>query len=222
MGWWMRGCSLCTKIVCTSRRSAEACKNAHWRKTTVVQNAPSHLSGRCLKHHISVHTGGKPLNCSIHTGPFPQQCNLNRHRKAHTEAKPLSCSRMLQVLHDINLPNWFGTLRTTVGFLLHYNFLHASSRRLHVQMIWYTMNNYRVFPSANSYMLLKIACMCKRFDTLWTTVQQEFSFPPKKLKGNIRNGIVYFTKTKITPTRFTWPDGEPEIFGFPSFDRIRI
>ena len=146
MGWWMRGCSLCTKIVCTSRRSAEACKNAHWRKTTVVQNAPSHLSGRCLKHHISVHTGGKPLNCSIHTGPFPQQCNLNRHRKAHTEAKPLSCSRMLQVLHDINLPNWFGTLRTTVGFLLHYNFLHASSRRLHVQMIWYTVNNYRVSP----------------------------------------------------------------------------
>ena len=70
----MRGCSLWA-ISFAQAGDLRKRVRMHIRKTTAVQNAPSHLSASCLKHHISVHTGGKPSNCSICTyrAFFPQQ-----------------------------------------------------------------------------------------------------------------------------------------------------
>ena len=60
---------------------------------------------------------------------------------------------------------WYNESNCKVS--LHYEFLHASSHRLHVKIIWYTVSNYRVSPQCE---FLHASSNCLHAQMIWPTV----------------------------------------------------
>ena len=155
----MRGCSLWARSFAQAGDPRRRVR-MHIEKTTAVQNAQSHASASCLKHHTSAHTQLPKYTTSPSRYQLPGKVTGS-------------------------------TVNSCRALSFHYGFSHTSSRCLHVQTTWHTVNNHRVPHS----LVGTIKRFLKKITRTWKWSDTLRIFQKTKRKTSKRHSI--FHKTRI-------------------------